>query len=182
MKKAPNPTKVNAPTPFRFRHDGWTQGRRTKFLIQLANTGNVAEACRRVGLSTTNAYRLRQRDEAFSVAWNEALDDATFDLEAAAFERAIRGVPRPVVRGDKVVTEYRLYSDSLLMMLLRARLPDKYSWSVQRGADGRFAGQSAQQESAEELRAQVNDKLQALLDAADEECRRDHEYTGGGGI
>ncbi len=178
MKKIPNPTGLPAGSSARFRHDGWTDGRQSKFLIQLADTGNVAEACRRVGLTTTSAYRLRQRNAAFSRAWDTALEGATRELEAAAFERAIHGVPRPVVRGDTVVTEYRVYSDALTMMLLRARLPGKYGWQVQRGSDGRFEPI----ESEAELKDQISRRLRAFAEEEARQCGKDHDHDGGSGI
>jgi hypothetical protein len=63
------------PVPTRGRADGWTPHRQADFIGFLAETGSVAEAARRVGLSKESAYRLRRRRgaEGFARAWDEAV-------------------------------------------------------------------------------------------------------------
>jgi len=41
---------------------GWTRERMAQFLDFLSETGNVAAACKRVGLSREAAYRQRRRE------------------------------------------------------------------------------------------------------------------------
>ena len=64
-------TQVESATRARSR-EGWTNGRRTKFLECLAATPNVRRACAAVGLSREAAYRLRRRDPVFALAWADA--------------------------------------------------------------------------------------------------------------
>src|SRR3546814_17673509 len=71
--------------------------------LALAECGSVTEAARVVGKSTTNAYRLRQRSPDFAAAWDSALDRASALLEAAAYERALKGVEVPVWQGGKLM-------------------------------------------------------------------------------
>src|SRR5215207_1041922 len=99
----------------RERHDGWTLARQVAFIDTLAETANVAAACRSVGQSTTTAYRLRQRSASFARAWESALARGTLDLERVAMERALDGVERPLFRNGKRVGKMRRYSDALLM-------------------------------------------------------------------
>jgi len=63
------------PVPMRGRADGWTPARQGDFIGFLAETGSVAEAARRVGLSKESAYRLRRRRgaEGFARAWEAAV-------------------------------------------------------------------------------------------------------------
>jgi len=63
------------PVPVRARGDGWTVERQGRFIGFLAETGSVAEAARRVGVSRTAAYKLRARREAqsFAHAWDRVL-------------------------------------------------------------------------------------------------------------
>src|SRR4051812_34961441 len=49
------------PAVLRPRHDGWTAERQIHFIETLAATKCVDEACRRVGMSDTSAYELRNR-------------------------------------------------------------------------------------------------------------------------
>lgn len=105
--------------PYRERQDGWTAARTRKFLHALAKTGCVRDACAKAGISSTSAYRHRQRDPEFERAWEQALTDARPVLEAAAFERAVEGVDEPIVSGGKIVAYRKRYSDALLLMLLK---------------------------------------------------------------
>jgi hypothetical protein len=60
------------PVPLRARADGWTAERQGLFIGFLAETGSVAEAARRVGMSRESAWRLRRRAGAasFAHAWD----------------------------------------------------------------------------------------------------------------
>ena len=49
------------PAPLHPRHDGWTAERQIAFIEALAETACVEEACRRVGMSDSAAYKLRRR-------------------------------------------------------------------------------------------------------------------------
>ena len=73
------------PVPVRARADGWTLERQGRFIGLLAETGCVAAAARRVGMSRVAAYQLRAHAEAesFAHAW-----DRVVALRAAAGERA----------------------------------------------------------------------------------------------
>ena len=100
--------------------------RRARFIAALGETGNVAEAARRVGIGRTCAYAARQADPAFADAWDAAIDDATDRLEAEARRRALDGVEEPVFYQGKPVGTIRRYSDRLLVVLLRAYRPERY--------------------------------------------------------
>ncbi len=58
----------------RVRRDGWTWARQAQFIGALAETGSVAQAAARVGMSRESAWRLRVRElaESFSAAWGVA--------------------------------------------------------------------------------------------------------------
>ena len=60
------------PVPLRARADGWTPARQARFIGLLAETGSVAEAARRVGMTRESAWRLRRRPGAasFAHAWD----------------------------------------------------------------------------------------------------------------
>ena len=94
-----------ASIPLRPRHDGWTADRQITFIEALAETACVEEACRRVGMSDSSAYRLRRRPEGamFREAWDAALDYGLHRLEQAALSRAPNGVTRPIFRAGEQV-------------------------------------------------------------------------------
>lgn len=124
----PNPPVVResyAAVELRRRHDGWTAERQRTFLVTLAETGCISEACAKAGVSARSAYRLRQRADAaaFANAWDQALRLATLRLTTLAFERAVRGTVREFWREGERVAETRTPSDKLLMFLLTHLLP-----------------------------------------------------------
>lgn len=116
------------PAPSPARHDGWTAERQLDFIEALAETGCVADACRRVGISTTSAYALRRRVDAmaFRQAWEAALEYAIRRLSDAVYSRAIHGVPVPHYYQGEQVGEHRRYDERLAMFLLRYRDPASY--------------------------------------------------------
>jgi hypothetical protein len=120
MRDADTLPKAGELVPVRYRHDGWTPSRQREFLEALAETGMVAEAARRVGMSESGAYRLRLKKDggAFDAAWRAALQFGRSRLIATAYERAVNGVVKPVFyRGEKV-GEVRSYNDRLLMFAI----------------------------------------------------------------
>lgn len=123
------------PASPRERHDGWTPEKQVAFIDALGECGCVTEACERVGLSPSTAYRLRRRVDAYSfrAAWDAALDYAIRRLSDAAFSRALHGVARPVWFQGEQVGERIYYDERLTMFLLRYRDPDTYgAWRDRR--------------------------------------------------
>ena len=124
---APDAAALDDPLPdyqpvtlTRQRHDGWTAERQRTFLIALAETGCISEACRLAGITARSAYRLRAHPlgERFAAAWDQALRYATARLMTLAYERAIRGSVRETWRDGKLISETRQPSDRLLIFLL----------------------------------------------------------------
>ena len=122
------------PVELRPRSDGWTAQKQVAFIEALAETACVEEACRRVGMSDSSAYRLRRREcgYRFKRAWDAALDYASHRLEQAALGRALNGVPRPIFKNGEQVGEYRHYDERLTMFLLRSRRPHRFGKWVDR--------------------------------------------------
>ncbi len=61
------------------------------FLRALAKTPSVTAAAKAAGITRKAAYDLRERDEAFRSAWDDALNQSLDTLEHAAFQRALKG-------------------------------------------------------------------------------------------
>jgi len=103
----------------------------TQFLRAFRATGNVAAACRDVGLARKTVYSWRKDEPDFAAAWAEAEEDAVDVLRAAAVRRGVHGWDVPVVSMGKMVLDQtgkplmeRKYSDPLLLALLKARAPE----------------------------------------------------------
>lgn len=96
---------------------GWQRA----FLDGLAIAANVSLSCQAAGVSRQLVYTERKRNPAFAQQWDEALADAVDNLAAEAHRRAVEGVERTVYyQGDPVGTE-RVYSDTLLIYLLKIK-------------------------------------------------------------
>ena len=78
------------------------------FLTAFEQTGTVVQAARAAGIDRMTAYRARQADEDFAIAWADVEEKVTETLERVALQRAIDG------------------SDRLIEFLLKARRPDRY--------------------------------------------------------
>jgi hypothetical protein len=116
------------PVPLRARADGWTPDRQARFIGFLAETGSVAEAARRVGLSRMAAYRLRRCEGAasFAHAWDAIVGYWQGEPVAARkvtpgelFERAHEGEFHILMRRRKFIRAVRKPSTSALLRHLR---------------------------------------------------------------
>jgi hypothetical protein len=103
---------------------------RDVFIKALTTSGNVSWSARKAKVTREYAYRLRKEDEAFSAAWDDAIEQSSDAMEQEAWRRANKGVRRVKSFyhqgervGEDVIVEY---SDTLMMFLLKARRPDVY--------------------------------------------------------
>lgn len=96
------------------------------FLAALAECGNVTTAANSSGWNRTYLYHKRKADPAFAKAWDEAATIGVAALEDEARRRAYEGWQEPVFHRGEVCGSVRKYSDTLLIVLLKAHLPEKY--------------------------------------------------------
>lgn len=108
--RQPYPGEALAPsfTPVpmqRKRHDGSTPERQRMFIMALSVTGQVAEACRTVGMSRKSAYKLVDRpgSDSFAAAWGASLLSGQQRMLDQLMERAINGVTTIMVKRGGVV-------------------------------------------------------------------------------
>lgn len=108
-----------------------TAERKRIFLEELALHGIVARAARRAspGSETgaiTTFREARASDEAFSAAWEDAMEVARAAVEYELHRRSVEGWEEPVYGGryrEDVVGTVRRYSDRLLEVRVRGLLP-----------------------------------------------------------
>jgi hypothetical protein len=154
-KPTPGPPCTPAPKKkLRLRHDGFTPRKQRKFLKILAKTGCVRDACRGVRISTTSAYRTREKLPAFDRQWETALAMASTPIEAIAWQRGVEGVEEPVYHYGKFSHMRLRRSDSILRLLMIGSNRRKY------GRAGTVAAQIGKQER-ERLRKQPRPELRA---------------------
>lgn len=131
---------------------------RPKFITALRDCGVVSYAAEQAGIDRSTAYKARDRNSRFKAEWDDALEEATDELEREARRRALDGVERmkiykgapvliPVVddegivqrdeKGELKLTPYveREYSDTLMIFLLKAHRPDKFRDNVASGRE-----------------------------------------------
>ncbi len=89
-------------------------------------------ACEVAKVGRSSHYRWLEKDPEYREAFELAKEGAADILEAEAYRRAVEGVEKPVgwYKGKPGGT-VRLYSDVLLMFLLKALRPEKYRERVE---------------------------------------------------
>ncbi|MDG3003230.1 hypothetical protein [Paludisphaera mucosa] len=100
----------------------WTE----TFLSVLAETGNVTAAARMAGVNRDTPYGRRETDSAFAKAWASALEEACDVLELEARRRAYEGTKEPVFYQGYQCGVVKKYSDTLMIVLLKAHRPEKF--------------------------------------------------------
>jgi hypothetical protein len=107
------------------------------FLAALREMPVVGQACVAVGINRTTAYRARNADKDFADAWDSALEDGIDKAEQEAFRRAVAGTDKGVWHQGSLVGTERVYSDSLLSLILKGRRKQVYADRTElTGADG----------------------------------------------
>jgi hypothetical protein len=97
---------------------------REKFLDAFAKTGNVSQSASYADVDRGTVYDWRNTDPVFAAKFADAELEANDVIRAEIHRRAIEGWEEPVVSAGKLVTHVRKYSDTLLTLLARARMPE----------------------------------------------------------
>ena len=121
------------------------------FLETLADSCNISRSARAANFSQSWAYRLRKRDASFRASWAEAVREGYAKLELVLLERAMKGIPRPIMRRDGSERIIREYSTQLAVALLRRH--------------GEMAAEASYQHDADdmrEVRERIIEKLERL--------------------
>jgi hypothetical protein len=160
-KRAPAPRGAAAPKKkLRLRHDGFTPRKQRKFIKILTKTGCVLDACRGVGISSTSAYRTKEKLPGFAEQWESARKRASTSLEAVAWKRAVEGVEEPVYHQGKFSHMAVKRSDSILRLLMIGADKKKYGrmGAVGHAKIGEEERERIRREAKQELRAKMKDK------------------------
>ena len=96
------------------------------FLAALTECGVILHAARATGVDRSCVWRLRKVNADFDQACRDAIENATDVLEAEAIRRARDGVLEDVYYKGEVVGQRIVYSDQLLMALLKGRRREIY--------------------------------------------------------
>lgn len=97
-----------------------------RFLDCLAQTCNVKESCRQVGITVAGVYYWRNNLPVFAQAWEEAITTAVEGLEGEMYRRAVQGYDTSIVSKGQVIGQEKRYSDQLAVVLAKAHRPEKF--------------------------------------------------------
>ena len=113
------------------RRNSITPARQRGFIAGLAASGIVTQAARGIGASLEALYRLRHQPgaEAFSAAWDLAIDRGLARLEDCALELAIAGEELPIVSAGQLLGTYRKHNFGHIRFVLSQRRAAR--WNVQ---------------------------------------------------
>lgn len=140
------------------RYDGLSAVRKRAFLRALSETGEIQQACARVGVSQQTVWAVKKRSPDFAAACEKALRISLPCIEQIAYERAVEGWEEDIVVGGEVVGTRRRWSERLLADLLKAELAAR---QVARAADAK-GGPQVRQPTREQVDASLTRKLDAL--------------------
>ena len=146
---------------------------RSAFIERLKATGNVTLAAAGAGVNRQHAYRTRNRNKTFRRRWDEALEQAVDLLEGEA-RRRTTGIRREVWYAGEVVGEESVYSDTLLIFLLKAHRPAKFRDNVKVEHSGGMEVTGDRKVTFEFVRP-AEQHARTLADLAAEEAEREAE-------
>lgn len=134
----------------------------------------LTRASRMVGIGRHRVMQVMREDPAFRQAVEDAKIEGIETAERAAFKRAVKGVEKGVWHNGVRVGSERIYSDSLLLAILKGYKKETYSERTElTGANGEPLGGAVDETTkAARLAALLNlaKARQALEKAADDLC------------
>lgn len=143
MPKVSTPAKAKTkPTKKRKkkRSQKLTPKKQDEFCQILAETCNVSEAAKAMGICRRYAYNFRDANAKFAEAWDNAIEQGVDVLEREARRRAAEGVEEPVYYKGERIDTVRKYSDLLMIFLLKAHRPGTYRDRVSMEHTGKDGG------------------------------------------
>lgn len=100
--------------------------RQDDFLAAFVEFVSVTRACKKAKIPRQTVYDWKKNSPEFKKRYDEATNLALQALEDEAVRRAYEGVNKPVFQGGAKVGTIKEYSDTLMIVLLKARAPEKY--------------------------------------------------------
>ena len=94
------------------------------FLATFEQSANVTQACRAANISREMIYTWLEHDAEFSILYHQAEQIANDAIRAEIFRRGHDGWDEPQFSAGKHMGNVRKYSDTLLIFLAKARMPE----------------------------------------------------------
>lgn len=97
------------------------------WLAALEITGVVTAACRAVGIASSTPYHWFELHPEYKYLWDESERISRDALVLEARRRAIEGTQKTVYQKGIAVGTEQVYSDNLLLALLKAKFPEEFA-------------------------------------------------------
>lgn len=97
-----------------------------RFLKHFARLGTITHASRQAKLDPTSHSGWMTTDPTYPERFEKAVQAANDELENEARRRAVIGVTKPILHKGEVVETVQEYSDTLLIVLMKGGMPEKY--------------------------------------------------------
>jgi hypothetical protein len=102
------------------------------FLDKFCDLANITQAAKAARIGRQTVYDWIENDPDFKKQFKKARKVAVGVLEDEAVRRAVEGIDKPIFyKGKRVKAKVKEYSDTLLIVLLKANAPKKYKDRVQ---------------------------------------------------
>jgi hypothetical protein len=121
------------------------------FLKAMEETASVRRACKLAKIPRRTVYDWREKDEEFEKDFQKSRIIAADALEDEAVRRAHEGILKPVFQGGKKVGTIREYSDTLMVLLLKGNLPERYKDRFSGELSGQGGGPIKHQHKNDEI-------------------------------
>jgi hypothetical protein len=105
------------------------------FLLAFTQCGQITHSCRAAEMDHCMHYYWLKTDAAYVHAFAEAQTIAGRLLEEEAIRRARDGVKRTIYHQGEPVGEETVYSDTLLIFLMKGAMPAKYRERIEHTGD-----------------------------------------------
>lgn len=96
------------------------------FLAAYEECGQISAAALMAGMDRTTHYKWMREDGSYVERFEESHMVYVDNMEAEARRRAVEGVEIPIYYMGRKVGHKKMFSDTLLIFLLKGELPDKY--------------------------------------------------------
>jgi hypothetical protein len=103
---------------------------KARYLAGFAADCTLTTGCRTANIDNRTVYRWREMDDEFVMRENDLRMQLADRLEGEAIRRGYEGFDRPVYQGGSLVGYERVYSDSLLKLMLSALKPEKFRENI----------------------------------------------------
>lgn len=102
-----------------------------KFLAEYRARGIMTHACKAAGVDVSTVHYWQEHDVEFGIQYRAAKQEADDAIRAEIYRRAVTGNTEPLMSNGRVVKNeageiqyVQKYSDSLLVFLAKARMPE----------------------------------------------------------